>query len=267
MEIVVIKDSDITIIVTECNVTVKSGIADSSTLLMSWVVRNGRSCASNLVGGVWVSIVVLFSGPDLSRSKNTFISDADLVELVIISTGQESSALLNNLETPRFSIAMGSIDKSLISSIHVDCNDSTIIMTKYNLVIKNINGRCEMLNGAIDLSDEFELSSLCRVDCDFVIFTSRDQVTLSAYDSCAVALMSFEDETEFASLVPAMNGTVSTTGVSKTIFIKSTTVELSLWVFLTKSTVLEKFLRGISWVPELKRSGCNSYESKIILFL
>jgi len=234
---------------------------------MSRIVRNSRSGTSNLVGGVWISIVVLFSGPDCSRSKNTFISNTDLMELVIISTGQESSGFLNNLKTPRFTIAMGSIDKSLISSIHVDSNDSSIIMSKYNLVIKNISGRCKMLNGAIDLSDEFKLTSLCRVNCDFVIFSSRDQVALMADDGCAVTLMSFEDETEFASLVPAMNGTVSTTGVSKTIFIKCTTVELSLWVFLTECTVLEKFLGGISWVPELKRSGCNSYESEIVLFL
>jgi len=140
-------------------------------------------------------------------------------------------------------------------------------MTKYNFVIKNINGRCKMLNRAIDLSDKFELTSLCRVNCDFVIFSSRDQVALMADDGCAVTLMSFEDETEFTSLVPAMNGTIGTTGVSKTIFIKSTTIKLSLWVFLTESTVLEKFLGSISWVPELKRSGCNSYKSEIILFL
>lgn len=105
------------------------------------------------------------------------------------------------------------------------------------------------------------------MDCDLVIFTSRDQVSLVADDGCAITLMSFENEAKFTSLIPAMNGTIRTTRVSETIFIESTAVELSLWVFLTESTVLEKFLSSISWVPELKRSGCNSNKSEIILLL
>tara|TARA_B110000285_G_C15109205_1_gene609989 strand:- start:770 stop:1069 length:300 start_codon:yes stop_codon:yes gene_type:complete len=99
------------------------------------------------------------------------------------------------------------------------------------------------------------------MDCNFEIFTSRDQVVLSANDGGAITLMSFEDETEFSSLIPAMDGTVGTSRVSKTIFIKSTAVEFGLWVFLTESTVFEKFFGGISWVPELKRSGGNSNKS------
>jgi len=183
------------------------------------------------------------------------------MELVIISTGEESTGLLNDFKTPGFSITMSGVDKGLIGTVHHDGNDSTIIVTKNNLSIKNINGRSEVLNLAINLSNKFKLTSLSRMDCDFEIFTSRDQVVLSANDGGAITLMSFEDETEFSSLIPAMNGTVGTSRVGKTIFIESTAVEFGLWVFLTESTVFEKFFGGICWVPELKRSRGNSNKS------
>jgi len=124
-----------------------------------------------------------------------------------------------------------------------------------------------MLNIAINLSDEFELTSLSRVNGDFVILTGRDQIALMANDGCAITLMSFEDETEFSSLIPAMNGTIGTSRVGKTIFIETAAIEFSLWIFLTECTVLKKFLCGISWVPELKRSSSNSNKSQIVLFL
>ena len=139
LEIVVIENSDVTIVVTNSYVTVKSGVANGSTLLMSWVFRDGGSSTSNFVCSIWVSVVVLFSGPDATRSKDSLLSDTNLVELVIISTCQESSGFLNDLKTPGFSITMSSVDKSLISSVHVDSNDSSIIVTKNNLVIENIN--------------------------------------------------------------------------------------------------------------------------------
>jgi hypothetical protein len=67
---------------------------------------------------------------------------------------------LNDLKTPRFTITMSGVYKSLIGTIHVDSNNSSVIVTNNNLVVKDINSRSEMLNSAIDLSDEFELSSL-----------------------------------------------------------------------------------------------------------
>jgi len=100
LEVVVIEHCDITIVVTNCNMTMKSGVANSSSLLMSWIFRDRGSSASNLVGGVWVSVVVLFSSPDCSRSKNSFFGDTDLMELVVISTSQESTGFLNDLKTP-----------------------------------------------------------------------------------------------------------------------------------------------------------------------
>lgn len=124
-----------------------------------------------------------------------------------------------------------------------------------------------MLNIAINLSDEFELTSLSRVNGDFVILSGRDQISLMTNDGSAITLMSFEDETEFSSLIPAMDGTIGTSRVGKTIFIESAAIEFSLWIFLTECTVLKKFLSGICWVPELKRSSSNSNKSQIVLFL
>ena len=124
-----------------------------------------------------------------------------------------------------------------------------------------------MLNIAINLSDEFELTSLSRVNGDFVILSSRDQISLMTNDGCAITLMSFEDETEFSSLIPAMDRTIGTSRVGKTIFIETTAIKFSLWIFLTESTILKKFLCGISWVPELKRSSSHSNKSQIVLFL
>ena len=62
------------------------------------------------------------------------------MELVIISTGEESTRLLNDLKTPGFSITMSGVDKGLIGTIHHDGNDSTIIVTENNLTIKAIDG-------------------------------------------------------------------------------------------------------------------------------
>jgi hypothetical protein len=106
---------------------------------MSWVIRNSRSSASDLIGSVWVSIVVLLCGPNGTRSENSLFSDTDLMELVIVTTSQVSSGFLNDFETPGFTITMSGIDKSLIGTIYVDSNNSTVIVTENNLVVKEID--------------------------------------------------------------------------------------------------------------------------------
>ena len=66
--------------------------------------------------------------------------------------------------------------------------------------------------------------------------------------------MSFQDEAEILLLVPDMDATVGTTRVADTILIERGAGELCLSELGAKSTVLEKLLGSISWVPELKGS-------------
>ena len=66
--------------------------------------------------------------------------------------------------------------------------------------------------------------------------------------------VSLNDKAEILLLVPNMDTTISTTGVTDTILVKGSTVESSLSVLLSECTILEKLLASISWVPELKRS-------------
>lgn len=68
-------------------------------------------------------------------------------------------------------------------------------------------------------------------------------------------------------MVPTVDATVSSTTVANTFVIEGSAVELSLGVFLTEGTVLEKFLSGIGWVPELERSRSDGTESQIICLL
>ena len=79
--------------------------------------------------------------------------------------------------------------------------------------------------------------------------------------------MGFEDESEILLLIPNVDATVGTSGIANAILIKGSSIEFSLSVFLSKSTVFEKLFACIGGVPELNRSCCFSNEFKIIGFL
>ena len=51
---------------------------------------------------------------------------------------------------------------------------------------------------------------------------------LVADDGCALTLVCFQDKTELASLIPAVDGSVGTTTIAETIFVKTGAIEFGL---------------------------------------
>jgi len=190
LEVVIIKNGDITLVVGNCNVGMESWVSNSSTLLMSWEVTQCWGGWSDFVGGIAASIIVLISGPDSTTSCNFSLSNADFVEFVVISWGKEGSILWNDFKTPAFSIAMSDILNLLISSIEVNSNNVSIVVAKQNLLIQNINWRCKVLDLTIDLSDKFKLASLSWVNSNFVVFSTWNKIVFMACNSCTFSLMS-----------------------------------------------------------------------------
>ena len=90
---------------------------------------------------------------------------------------------------------------------------------------------------------------------------------LVADDGCALTLVCFQDKTELASLIPAVDGSVGTTTIAETIFVKTGAVEFGLRVLLSKCSIFEKLFGSVGWVPELKRSSSNSHKSQVIWLL
>jgi len=123
----------------------------------------------------------------------------------------------------------------------------------------------ELLEG--NLSEELILTLITGEDRDHIILTSGYKNTLSASNSGDFTSMSFQNKTEILLLIPNVDSTVGTSRVADTILVKWGTVELSLGVLLTESTILEKLLGSISWVPELDGSCGDSNEFQIIWFL
>ena len=99
------------------------------------------------------------------------------------------------------------------------------------------------------------------MDTEFVIFSNGKKCVLMAENCGTLTTVCFQDETEFTSLVPAMDCSVGTTCITNTILIEAKAVEFGLSVGWTESTIFEKLLGGISWVPVLKGSGCDGGES------
>jgi hypothetical protein len=82
------------------------------------------------------------------------------MELVIVTSSQECSIFWDDFETPAFTVAVSSIVDNLISTVSVDCSDSSVIVADQNLLVQDINGGSKVWNCLVDLSDELELSSL-----------------------------------------------------------------------------------------------------------
>ena len=64
------------------------------------------------------------------------------MELIVITTGQESACFLDDLEAPALSIVMSGVHLDHIFAINVDCADSAVVMPDQNLSIHEINRRC-----------------------------------------------------------------------------------------------------------------------------
>ena len=57
------------------------------------------------------------------------------MELVVVTTSEESPHLRNDLETPALSVVMRHIMKFIVLSSDVECADPTIIMPNQDLII------------------------------------------------------------------------------------------------------------------------------------
>ena len=79
--------------------------------------------------------------------------------------------------------------------------------------------------------------------------------------------MSFKDETKLLLLIPDMHATVGSCGVADTILIEGSAVKLGLGELGSEGSVLEQFLAGVGWVPELDRSRGDSDKFQIVWLL
>jgi len=83
----------------------------------------------------------------------------------------------------------------LISSISIDSDNFSIVMANQDLLVQVVDGWAMMLNVQVNLSDEFKLTSLGRMDSNFVVFAGRDKDVIIAGNGCAFTWMSFEYKT------------------------------------------------------------------------
>ena len=81
----------------------------------------------------------MFLEPNLARSEHSLLPDADFVEFVVVTAGQESALLRNDLETPAFTVVVTGGNEVLISALDVHCDDSAIIVTDKDLSIQEID--------------------------------------------------------------------------------------------------------------------------------
>lgn len=56
------------------------------------------------------------------------VSDAELMEFVIVGAGQEGSFLCDDLETPALSVVMGDVLSDMLVSVDIDRTDSTVVV-------------------------------------------------------------------------------------------------------------------------------------------
>jgi len=66
------------------------------------------------------------------------VFDAELVDCIVISTGEEGSLILEHLKTPRLSIVVRMLDGLSVCAIDLDGLDSTIVVTDQDLTIQKI---------------------------------------------------------------------------------------------------------------------------------
>ena len=81
----------------------------------------------------------MFLEPNLARSEHSLLCDADFVEFVVVTGGQESALLRNDLETPAFTVVVSGRNQLLISALEVQCDNSAIIVADKDLSIQEIH--------------------------------------------------------------------------------------------------------------------------------
>lgn len=81
---------------------------------------------------------VQVEGPDLARFDALLVLDAELVDHVVVSAGEEGSLLLDDLKSPCLTIEVGLVHELLVSSVDIDSLDLTIVVTDKDLAVKKI---------------------------------------------------------------------------------------------------------------------------------
>ena len=125
-------------IVAHSNMVMQSRVADSSRLLVSWIGAEGGGSRLDFVGAVWLSVVVFWK-PDFAGSNAGLFSDAEFMELVVVTACQERGLLWNDLETPAFTVVVGYVHDGLIGSLDTNGDDSAIVMPNKNFSIEIVD--------------------------------------------------------------------------------------------------------------------------------
>lgn len=152
-------------------------ISNSSCLLLNWFFRHSWSCRFNFWSFICFSTHHV-KGPNFSLFNHFFIFYAELINLVIISTCQISTFILDYFKTPCFPIAMRWINQFLVCSININCLNFTIIVSNKNLSIQNIKRWCKVVLFQCNLSQELIFSLIYREHWEHIIFSCGYKDTL-----------------------------------------------------------------------------------------
>lgn len=69
-----------------------------------------------------------------------FIFDAELEDLVVVTTGQESTFFFDDLETPGFTVVMSNTMEHSVGAVNVDSLDGAIVVANENLAVQDVEG-------------------------------------------------------------------------------------------------------------------------------
>lgn len=138
-EVLVLENVDITIVVAHCDVVVVRRVGDASGLLLDWMGTHGGGSTLDLGSLEWLASEEV-EGPDFSVLDHLFVLNAELVDLVVITTCEEGSLLLEDFKTPSFTVMMRGGNKLLVSSINIDDLDGSIVVTNADLSVQDIEG-------------------------------------------------------------------------------------------------------------------------------
>jgi len=112
------------------------------------------------------------SRPNLALFDHLLILNAELVDHVVVTAGQEGSIFFDNVETPGFTIVMTYVHQLFIGSINIDGLDFTIVVSDENLFVKDVEGRGEVIGLKRDLSQVLKLSLIDIEDREHIILSS-----------------------------------------------------------------------------------------------
>ena len=75
-----------------------------------------------------------------ARFDHLLVCNTEFHDLVIVTTSEECSFFFDNMETPSLTVVMRVKDDFLSSAININDLNDTIIVTKKDLVIQEVDG-------------------------------------------------------------------------------------------------------------------------------